>query len=301
MGRAARYPDPELARRLGRLEIGARRLVEGFLAGLHRSPYRGFSVEFAEHRAYTPGDDPRHIDWRVFARRERYFIKQHHEERNLVVTVLLDGSASMAFTSGGPTKLEYAAQLGGAICYLVRRQNDAAALGVFDRGPAAYLPPGTRFGFLERLAGLLERFAATGSTDTAAALSAFGPLIARRGIVVVISDFLDRPESVLAGLGGLKARGHEVIAIQVLDPAEREFPLRGHVRFEGIEADLRIRAEAHRIRGAYLEALEEHLRELRQGASRAGIDYRLAATDDPPERLLLAYLAGRTRLRRVAR
>jgi uncharacterized protein (DUF58 family) len=301
VGRARRYPDPDLARRLGRLEIGARRLVEGFLAGLHRSPYRGFSVEFAEHRTYSPGDDPRHIDWRVYAKRERYFVKQYHEETNLIATVLLDGSASMTFASGGPTKLEYAAQLGGAICYLVLRQNDAAALGLFDRGPAAYLPPGTRFGFLERIAGLLERFEATGETDTGAALAAFGRLIGRRGIVVVISDFLDRPESILAGLKVLKARGHEVIAIQVLDPAERDFPLRGHVRFEGIEADLRVRAEAQRIRDAYLRALEEHLKALRQGASRAGIDYRFAATSDPPEELLLTYLASRARVRRVAR
>jgi uncharacterized protein (DUF58 family) len=297
---AVRYPDPDLARRLGRIEIRARRLVEGFLAGLHRSPYRGFSVEFAEHRTYAPGDDPRHIDWRVYAKRERYFIKQYHEETNLIATVLIDGSASMTFTSGGPTKLEYAARLGGAICYLVLRQNDAAALGLFDGGPAAYVPPGTRFGFLDRIAGLLERGAA-GKTDTAAALAAFGRIIGRRGIVAVISDFLDRPESVLAGLKELKSRGHEVIAIQVLDPAERKFPLRGPVSFEGIEADLRVRAEAGRIRDAYLRALEGHLKALRQGASRAGIDYRLASTADPPEELLLSYLARRSRIRRVAR
>jgi len=298
---APRYPEPDLARRLGRLEIRARRIVEGFLAGLHRSPYRGFSVEFAEHRAYVPGDDPRHIDWKVWARRERYSIKQYHEETNFVATVLLDASGSMGFSSGGPTKLDHAAQLAAALAYLVLRQNDAAALGIFDRRRAAYLPPGTRMGFLARLAEALGRREPRDGTDVGRALEEFARTIPRKGIVVAISDFLDRPDAILRGLRSLRARGHEVIAFQVLDPAERDFPMQGHVLFEGMEADLRVRAEPQRIRDAYLRALEDHLRALRQGAGRSGIDHRLTTTAEPIDGLLLAYLAGRARIRRTAR
>ncbi len=290
-----------MVRRLGRAEIKARHIVEGFLTGLHKSPYRGFSVEFAEHRSYVPGDDPRHIDWKVYGRRERYYIKQYHEETNFVAHLLLDGSASMTYGPHGASKLEHASLIAAAMSFLVLRQNDAVALGVYDRQAGSYLPPGTQLPFIARLSDALERVAPVETTDSARSLGQFARQLTRRGIVVVLSDFLDRPDAVLEGLKRLKARGHEVIALHVLDRDELEFPLRGHVRFEGIEADLRVFVEPHRIREAYLAALNRHLHALRVGCSRAGIDYRLASTAEPIEELLLGYLATRAKLRRVAR
>lgn len=283
------------------MEVRARELVEGLLAGQHRSPYRGESVEFADHRSYTPGDDPRLIDWKVFARRERYYVRQHHEESNLVTTVLLDASASMTFGSQRISKLEYACVLASALVYLVIRQNDAAAVGLFDREASAWLPPAQRMGFLTRLTELLERLSPTGGTDIGASLAAFGERIEGRGIVVVISDFLDRPERILDGLPRLRQQGHEVIALHVLDPAEQSLPWHGPMQFHGLEDRVQIRLEPQRIRASYLAALEQHLGALRQGCSRAGIDYRLASTDQPPHELLLNYLGSRQKLRRTAR
>ena len=296
-----RFLDPDVVRRLGRLEVKARQVVEGFLTGLHASPYRGFSVEFAEHRSYVPGDDPRHIDWKVYGRRERYYIKQYHEETNFIATLLIDASESMIYGSGERTKLDYASYLAAAISYLVLRQNDAAALGVSDDTSTAYLPPGTQLGLLSRLSAMLERVEAVRRTDTAQALTQFSRQISRRGIVIVISDFLDKPDAILDGLKQLKFRGHEVIAMHVLDPAELNFPLKGHVRFEGIEMDRREFVEPHRIRDAYLRALNDHLHALRIGCSRTGIDHQLAPTDEPIGELLMTYMARRQKRRRVAR
>jgi uncharacterized protein (DUF58 family) len=296
-----RFLDPAMVRRLGRLEMKARQVVEGFLTGLHNSPYRGFSVEFAEHRSYVPGDDIRHIDWRVYARRERYYIKQYHEETNFVATVLVDGSESMTFASGKASKLEYACTAAMAISYLVLRQNDAAALGLFDERTAGYLQPGTSVPFLARLSQVMEQLEPTGKTNVGKSLEQFSRLVSKRGIVVVISDFLDEPASVLEGLRKLKFRGHEVIVLHVLDPHEIDFPMRGHIRFEGIEKQMRVFVEPHRIRDAYLAALQNHVDALRQGCSRSGIDYRLASTGEALDGLLMSYLSSRVKRRRVAR
>jgi uncharacterized protein (DUF58 family) len=296
-----RLLNPETIRKLGRIEIKARHVVEGFLAGLHRSPYRGFSVEFAEHRSYVPGDDTRHIDWKVYGKRERYYIKQYHEETNFVATLLLDASESMTYASDARSKLDYALEAAAAISYLVLRQHDAVALGVYDRECTTYLPPATRLPFLARLSDTLSQVVPTGKTNTGRSLSQFSRQITRKGILVVISDFLDRPESILEGLRQLRCRGHEVVALHVLDPHELEFPLRGQARFEGLEATGRAFIEPHRLRDAYLEILNEHLHELRQGCGRVGIDYRLVNTAAPLDEFLLSYLTARMRQRRVAR
>ncbi len=296
-----RLLQPDLVRKLGRIEIKARHVVEGFLAGLHRSPYRGYSVEFAEHRGYVAGDDPRHIDWKVYGKRERYYIKQYHEETNFVATVLLDVSESMAFASASTSKLEYALQLAAAMSYLVLRQHDAAALGIYDRECASYLAPSTRLPFLNRLSEALAQVQPAGGTDTARCLTQFARQISRRGIVVVISDFLEPVEDVLRGLRQLKSRGHEVVALQVLDRDELEFPLRGHVRFEGLEASGRLFIEPHRLREAYLDELNAHLHALRRGCGQSEIDYRLASTAEPLDEFLLTYLTVRARQRRVNR
>jgi len=173
------------------------------------------------------------VDWKVYGKRERYYIKQYHEETNFVTTVLLDASESMTFASGGESKLEYAMLLTAAISYLVLRQNDAAALGVYDKECTAWRPAGTRLPFLNLLAEALSQLTPVGQTDTGRCLAQFSRQISRKGIIVVISDFLDEPESILEGLRQLRFRGHEVVALHVLDRSELEFPLRGHVRFEG--------------------------------------------------------------------
>jgi len=183
----------------------------------------------------------------------------------------------------------------------VLRQHDAAALGLYDKECITYLAPGTRLPFLTKLSETLSRVTPTGQTETGRCLAQFARQISRRGIIVVVSDFLDRPESILEGLRQMKSRGHEVIAIHVLDREELEFPLRGHVRFEGLELTGRLFIEPHRLREAYLEELNEHLHALRQGCGRSGIDYRLANTAEPLDEFLLTYLTARTRQRRVAR
>ena len=200
-----------------------------------------------------------------------------------------------------PSKLEYALDLSAAISYLVLRQHDAAALGLYDKECITYLAPGTRLPFLTKLSETLSRVTPTGQTETGRCLAQFARQISRKGIIVVVSDFLDRPESILEGLRQMRSRGHEVIAIHVLDREELEFPLRGHVRFEGLEPTGRLFIEPHRLREAYLDELNEHLHALRQGCGRSGIDYRLANTAEPLDEFLLTYLTARTRQRRVAR
>ncbi len=295
-----RFLDPELIRRLGRIELRARSLVEGFWTGLHNSPYRGFSVEFAEHRSYSPGDDPRHIDWKVYGKRERYYIKQYYEETNFVATLLLDGSCSMTYGNKRQNKLEYACLLCAALSYLVLRQHDAVSLGVYDTASVSYLPPRTQLGFLAMLSESLARIEPRGSTDSAGALEQFAATISRKGIVIVVSDFLDDPDRILRGLMNLRFRGHEVIALHLLHPHELDLPFQGNIRFDGLESDLRLMAEPHRLREAYLRALDDHARRLRQGCSRAAIDYQLGSTGDPLDQVLLSYLASRYKKRSVS-
>ncbi len=295
-----RFLDHDTVRRLSRLQLAARGLVEGFLAGLHGSAYLGASVEFAGHRNYVPGDEPRRIDWRVYARRDRYFVKQYREETNLVAYLLVDGSASMTFAGRGMSKLVYACALAEAISCIVLRQNDAACCGVFDREALAISPVGRGLSFLDQLGDVLERIEPTAGTDTTAAMEQFLPYMPQRGITVVISDFIDDPRSIAEGLKRLKLAGHEVVALQVLDPLELSFALAGPTRFEGIETPASLQVEPQRVRAAYLRSLHRHLHALREGFGRAGIEYRLADTHKPIDEALLAYLAARQKRRRTA-
>jgi uncharacterized protein (DUF58 family) len=281
-----RFLDQDTVRRLGRLQIAARGLVEGFLAGVHASPYLGASVEFADHRSYVPGDEPRRIDWKVYGKRDRYFVKQFREETNLIVYLLVDGSASMTFRSGTLSKLEYACMLAEAMSIVVLRQNDAACCGVFDREAIALAEPGHGLSYLDQLSEVLDHVQPVGGTDIARSLRQFAECLPRRGIAAVISDFLDEADAVTEGLKVLKLAGHEVIALQV--------------RFEGLETPLDLRIEPQRIRRAYLSELGRHLRGLRDGLSRAGIEYRLTDTRRPIDALLRALLAARHQRRRTA-
>lgn len=295
-----RFLDHETVRRLSRLQLAARGLVEGFLAGQHASPYLGASVEFTSHRNYVPGDEPRRIDWKVYARRDRYFVKQYREETNFIAYLLVDGSASMTFSSGSTSKLVYACALAEALSCIVLRQNDAACCGVFDREAIAISAIGRGLSFLGRLSDILERIEPVEGTDTAAAMEEFVPYMPQRGIAVVISDFLDDPRLIGEGLKRLKLAGHEVIALQVLDPQEMNFDLSGPIRFTGLETNSSLLVESHRVRSAYLRELHHHLHALRDNLGRAGIEYRLADTRKPIDELLLAYLALRHKRGRVS-
>ena len=294
-----RFLNPETVRRLGRLQVTARGLVEGFLAGLHASPYLGASVEFAGHRSYAPGDEPRRIDWKVYGKRDRYFVKQYREETNFIAYLLVDGSASMTFRSRQTGKLEYACMLAEALSYLVLRQNDAACCGVFDCEAIAISPVGQGLSFLDQLSEILAHIEPVAGTDIARSLRQIGEYMPRRGIAVVISDFLDSA-GVVDALKLLKLAGHEVVALQVLDPQELAFDISGPTRFDGLETPFSALIEPHRIRRAYLEVLHQHLHALRIGLERAGIEYRLVGTTQPIAEMLRAYLAVRHKRRRTA-
>lgn len=294
---------PDVLNRIARLELRARMVVEGFIAGLHRSPYQGFSVEFASHREYVPGDDIRHIDWRIVGRSDRFFIKQYEEETNLRVFVLLDASASMGYPDPPPrdrlSKWDYAATAAASLAYLVIRQQDAAGLMLFDHRIRQEMPPTTHRARLRALIETIERNRPAEGTDVRMLLRDLAERVPHRSLVVLISDLLTDVDEVLAGLDRLRYRGHDVIVLHVLDRDEIEFPFAGQVRFEGLEPpSLEVRVDPQSLRRSYLRALEEYLERLRSGCAAREVDYCLASTAEPLGGVLTAYLARRAHRRR---
>jgi uncharacterized protein (DUF58 family) len=297
--RELRFLDPGVIARLGTMELKARTVVEGFLSGLHRSPYKGFSVEFAEYRQYLPGDDLSTLDWKVYARSDRHYVKQYQEETNLECHLLLDVSASMAYRGAAPlssmSKLEYAAVLGGSLAFLMHRQRDAAGLIAFDDRITFRLPASARRSHLHSLLIGLERLKPGRRSDVPRPLQQLAEALVRRSLVVLVSDLLDDPEPIIKGLKHLKSRGNDVIVFQVLDPHELTFPFHGSSRFRDVESDEEVTAEPSTIRADYLRALEglrlRYERELRG----SGIDYRLLDTSKPLDFALLGYLSARAR------
>jgi len=291
--------EPEQLARLGGLEFVARRVVEGFIAGLHRSPHRGFSVEFAEHRMYQPGDDLRYLDWRMFGRSDRYYIKQFEEETNLRAYLLLDVSASMAWSSAPaslPPKHWYARQLAACLALLLLRQGDAVGLVGFDDRTRAHVTPrgGRRqwHELLRTLAGL----DVSGQTNAGSALRDVAGRLRRRGLVVLISDLLvDAPSTRLA-LRFLRHRGHEVLVFHLLDPGERELPGMGEARFVDPETEEELPVSVPDLRREYREAVAGALAEWRRELAPQAIDYVLVGTDQPLVHALRAYLGKRERL-----
>jgi uncharacterized protein (DUF58 family) len=295
--RDLRFLDPAVLARLGTMELKARTVVEGFLAGLHRSPYRGFSVEFAEYRQYLPGDDLSTLDWKIYARSDRHYVKKFEEETNLDCHVLLDVSASMAYRGAAPTsKMEYGSVLAASLAFLVHRQRDATGLIAFDDRITFRLPAGGRAGHLHSLLLALEKMEAGRRSDVGRPLRQLAEALTKRSLVVLISDLLEDPEPVIRGLRHLKFRGTDVIAFQLLDPNELTFPFRGAAaRFRDVESDEQVLANPASIRTAYLRELAgltlRYDRELRG----AGIDYVQLDTSQPLDFALLAYLAARQR------
>lgn len=287
-----RYLRPEVISRLGRTELVARLVVEGFLTGLHRSPYHGFSVEFAEYRPYLPGDPPRDVDWKVYGKTDRLYVKEYEEETNLKAYIMLDGSNSMGFTSGEVTKFEYSKYLAASLCYLLLRQRDAVGLAVFREGMTSYLPPRSVPSYLYEL---LRRLPSSpqGRTQLGPALHSLAERVTKRGLVVVLSDLMDDPEEVLAGLKHLRHRKHEVIVFHILDPAELSFPFQEPAVFRGMEGEGEVSLEPWHIREHYRRMASDWVGRLEGECREHGIDYTLLRTSDPYDVALLRYLARR--------
>lgn len=292
-----RFLDPAILARLGTLDLKARTVVEGFLSGLHRSPFKGFSLEFAEYRQYIPGDDLSTIDWKVYARSDRYYVKKFEEETNLDCYLLLDVSASMGYGSRGITKLEYGSLLAASLAYLLNRQRDAVGLTTFDDAIVSMVPPSARPSHLRSILVTLDRAALGRKTDVAKPLHVLADGIAKRGMVILISDLLDEPESVIDGLRHFRFRGADVVVFHVMDPAELTFPFQRAARFRDLEDGDELTAVPAVVRQQYLDELHRALDRYKRGLGSSGIDYQLLDTSTPLEFALMSYLSIRERAR----
>jgi len=293
------YLDPETLQKIGSLELVAREVVEGVRVGMHRSPLRGFSTEFAQHRQYVPGDELKHIDWRVYGRTSRYYLKLYEAETNFTANLLLDASSSMHYASGKVSKLEYAKFLAASLTYLIVQQRDSVGLAVFDDQLRTYLEPKSTMNVIHNIAGELERIEPAPRTDIAALLHEFARRITRRGFVILFSDLFDHVDDFLAGLDHLRFRGHNVVVFHTLDPHELDFPFDGSLRFEGLEGEAEIITQPRRVRDAYMAELGKFLGEVRGACERAHVDYVLVDTSRPVSETLSAFLLGRLRSRLI--
>ncbi len=285
--------DPVAISRAESLGLHARFIVEGYMAGEHKSPYRGFAVEFAQHREYTHGDDTRHLDWKVLGRTDRYYIKQYEQETNYVANILLDGSESMKYGSGKLTKLQYGKMMAACLAYLILHQRDAVALGIFDSAVVDYAPRSDSRGTIHHILTRLAAFEPKAQTNIGSVLHDVARLIRRKGIVIVISDLFDDEQKVLDGIQHLRFGGNEVIVFHVLDPYELDFPFAGLVEFEGLEQAPKILTRPSEIRKSYLRELEAFRLRLRHGCERNHCHYLLVNTAQPFHEVLSAYLAFR--------
>jgi uncharacterized protein (DUF58 family) len=292
----ARYLDPAIIARLGTIDLKARTIVEGFLTGLHRSPYKGFSVEFAEYRQYLPGDDLATLDWKVFARSDKHFVKKYEEETNLTCHMLIDVSKSMGYASGEVSKLQYASYLAGALAYLMHRQRDSFGLIAFDESIAALMPASARSGHLRAVLLALERLELGAGTNVAKPLNDLAAAVRKRGMVVLISDLLDDPAQVLDGLKHFRYRGTDVIVFHILDPYELKFPFEQAARFRDMETEEEVVAVPGAIRDDYVERMQNLIAFYRRELQLSGIDYCLLDTSQPLELGLMSYLMTRRRV-----
>ncbi len=290
-----KYLDPQVLARLEGLPLRARRIVEGYVSGLHRSPFRGFSIEFAEHREYTPGDDLRYLDWKVFGRTDKYYLKQFEEETNLICHLVLDSSESMTYRSdrAAMSKLDYARSAAAALAYLVLRQQDSVGLAVFDDSVRALVRPSSNPSHLEQVCGAMIQAATNRKTATGTVFHELAERMKKRAIVAIFSDLFDSAEHALAGLKHFRHRRHDVVLFHVLDPAELEFPFEGTTRFRGLEGAAAMVVEPRGLRQAYLTEFGRFRRRLREGCRGRGIDYVLLRTDKPLDVALTGFLTAR--------
>jgi|UniRef100_A0A7V3RGE1 uncharacterized protein (DUF58 family) len=290
-----RYLDPEVLARISRLELKARLVVEGFITGLHHSPYKGFSQEFTDYRPYIPGDEIKRIDWKVYARRDRFYIKEYQEETNLRAYILLDKSGSMGY-GNRITKLEYAKFLSACLAYLLFKQRDGVGLITFDTGINDFIPPSLKRVNFTRIMETIDKTSSGNETSLSRVLFEVGQKIKRRGLVILISDLFDAPDLVLKSLKSFKARKHEMIVFQTLDPDEISFPFVEGAIFQDMETEDKIVIEPKVIKNIYLKKFNEFVNQYQKGLLGSKIDYQLINTSENFERALLYYLQKRARL-----
>jgi len=291
------FLDPSFISKLNSLELKARLVVEGFMVGLHKSPYHGFSVEFSQHRAYMQGDNLKDVDWKVFGKTEKYFIKQYEEETNLRSYIFLDSSNSMSYNSGNYiSKLDYSVTLAAALSYLMIHQQDAVGLTVYSEKINKFLPPKSSRAYLQEILKSLANVSPSEKTDTANSLSEGAEKLKRRGLVVIISDFFDDINSVLRALKHFSYKKNEVIVFQVLDPMEKTFSFGRDAIFKDLETGDELTTQPYQIQKAYREAMLEFTNRIQKECLNSNIDYNLIDTSDPYDKALLRYIQKRSRL-----
>jgi uncharacterized protein (DUF58 family) len=291
-----KYLDPAGLHRVGNMELVAKEVVEGFLTGRHRSPYHGFSVEYLDHRAYTPGDEIRNLDWKIVARSDKYYVKLYEEETNLRAYILLDCSSSMQFSSGDQSKLSWGSYLAAALTYLLLRQNDAVGLVEFDSGVRKFIPPRAHPTQFRRILDSLDGIEPGGETDVGAVLHEAAERTKRRGLIIVISDLIDNEESIASGLGHFRHNNHEVIVFHTMDPAELEFPYDRLTRFKDMEGAGRVVVNPKSLRARYLSRISQFTDTVKRDCFERRISYELCDTSQPYDKFLAAYLDKRSRI-----
>jgi uncharacterized protein (DUF58 family) len=288
-----RLADPATLARMARLELRARAVVEGVVTGMHKSPHRGYSVEFAQHRDYSQGDEIKHIEWKVYARSHRYYVKQFEEETNLRAYLVLDASHSMNYRSGALSKLEYGAIISAALASVLLRQRDSVGLALFNEGVQTFLPAAGTAPHLREVLRHLESFQTAPKTGIAATFHDLAERIKRRSLLIVLSDLFDDPQEVMNGLQHFRHRKHDVVVFHVLDRDELTFPFKETVVFEGMEEEGQLPAEPNALRREYLRLFEEYVAALKRGCREMSMDYVPMPTDQPLDVALAQYLSTR--------
>src|SRR5919205_87976 len=292
----ARFVDPKILARIGSLDLLARTVVDGFINGLHRAPYFGASIDFAEHRGYVPGDDIRRVDWRLYARTDKYFVKQYEADTNTNFTVLFDISKSMSFASGGVSKLEYGAFLAACLGYLATRQRDRVGILTFDDDIVTHVPPSAKH--FNQVLHTLDRAKAQRPGHLTAPLHKMSEHFRRRGILLLISDFYDEPDAILEAIKPLRFLGNDMIVFHVLDPQEITFDYDDASTFEDLESGEQIPVVPQSFRAQYRQMIQDHINGLQTRFSEQRIDYALLDTSEPLDRALFSYLSSREKMMR---
>lgn len=293
-----KYLDPTVLNKVQHLELKAKQVVEGFISGMHKSPYKGFSVEFAEHREYVHGDDPRFIDWKAYSKSDKYYIKQYEEETNFRAYIVLDTSESMLYGSKGAVpKLEYARYAAASLAHLIQKQSDAAGMALFDSNLYGFVEASTNHNKLLEMLALMYDHPPKGKTGVGIILNQLAERIRKRALVIVISDLFDKPGAIRAGLEHLRHRKHDVVLLQVMDREELDFSFDRLTLFKGLEESGNLMVDPRSLRQAYLDEIEEFTSGVRQAALRTRSDYHMMDTSTPLEVALQAYLAARSSIR----
>lgn len=295
-----KFLRPEELARVSRLEIRARNVVEGFLSGLHRSPHFGQTVEFVQHREYVPGDDPRTIDWKVWSKTDKYYIKQFEADTNLRTTILVDVSESMQFGAGAMTKHDYACTVAAALSYLLLRQHDAVKVATFDEDLRDQLPWRSSKNHLHAILAALGEYKASGKTEISNILRRVAERQSRRGMIVIVSDLFVDQDDLFKGLQLLRQRGHDVLVLHILDDAELDFEFSGTTKFEGMEETGDLVCDPRALRAGYMSAMQEFLEKLRRECARQVVDYQTVRTSEHLDAALAHYVANRIGVRRSA-